>query len=583
MNASPTLALARSEFERLCNGKAEFLLDEKLSSFEISRRNGAWVFSAPGEVELLYAVYDCAERFCGYDFFEPGTEDFDPACVVTDLPDGVLVSAKKPIVRHCGFIQEFPFDEEETPKLFDFMAKNKLNYLLVWMKYYDELSAELKQYAAVRGITIESGHHNFEYLIPQEKYGKDHPEYFAVRAKDSDIKALPGVTHASRQLCTTEPGLRREVARQLLDYCRKNPELTRVGLNPNDGFGWCECPRCSKYYLPDDNRKFRSSTKPGYFYAEKAYDEFIGTVADEIHREKPELALNFFAYVNYATPAGDFKLTPGIAVQHANYWRCVKHDIYDPDCPTNRGFWNDIKAWAKAKAGGEFMLYEYYMGINFYMSLPLLFWRRMFDEFDCYRKLGADGVLTQFQMGHWSIYGSNYRFMAAAARGGDFETALDRFYERRFGKCASEAKEFFKAVDEVMNSFEECHIPTPASLFSRIKLEQLEVLMPPARRLARRLPDIRPAADLEIWVSYLIRFKKLYDKEIARTILPDEMKKFLKWIKQQKTRRVLATKQVLRYLGMWLEDVENDRPCRFFDVDWPAEFRRRREIINRAK
>ena len=138
-------------------------------------------------------------------------------------------------------------------------------------------------------------------------------------------------------------------------------------------------------------------------------------------------------------------------------------------------------------------------------------------------------------------------------------------------------------VDEVMNSFEECHIPTPASLFSRIKLEQLEALMPLARRLARKLPDIRPAADLEIWISYLIRFKKLYDKEIARTITPEEMKKFLKWIKLQKSRRVLAAKQVLRYLGMWQEDIENNRPCRFFDVDWPAEFRRRREIINRAK
>ena len=130
MNTSPTLALARCEFERLCTGKAEFLLDLELPSFEISRRNGVWVFRAPSEVELLYAVYDCAERFCGYDFFEPGTEDFDPTCVVANLPEGVLVPAVKPALRHCGFIQEFPFDEEETPKLFDFMAKYKLNYLL---------------------------------------------------------------------------------------------------------------------------------------------------------------------------------------------------------------------------------------------------------------------------------------------------------------------------------------------------------------------------------------------------------------------------------------------------------------------
>ena len=186
--------------------------------------------------------------------------------------------------------------------------------------------------------------------------------------------------------------------------------------------------------------------------------------------------MNFFAYVNYASPAKNFKLTPGIAVQHANYWRCVKHDIFDADCPTNRGFFNDITAWAKAKAGGEFMIYEYYMGINFYMSVPLLFWKRMFDEFDCYKKLAVDGVLTQFQMGHWSVYGSNYRFMAAAARGEDFELSLCRFYERRFGKYASDAEKFFDSVAAVMESFEDCHIPTPASLFSRISPDFVSIL-----------------------------------------------------------------------------------------------------------
>ncbi len=582
MRSSDTLKLAKTEFLRLCGKTAGFVIDPALPSFETSRVDGKWLFRAPNEVELLYAVYDCAERFFGYDFFEPGTEEFDPAEVKSVPDNGVLVASRTPVVRHCGFIQEFPFDETDTPQLFDFMAKNKLNYLLVWMKYYDELPEYLKEYAAVRGIIIESGHHNFEYLIPQEKYGKSHPEYFAIRGKDADIKALPGVTHASRQLCTTEPGLRKEIARQLLDYCEKNPELSRVGLNPNDGFGWCECPRCSKYYLPDDNRKFRSSTKPGYFYAENAYDEFIGAVAEELHQHKPEIALNFFAYVNYASPAKGFKLTPGIAVQHANYWRCVKHDIFDNSCPTNRGFFNDISAWSRAKAGGEFMIYEYYMGINFYMSLPLFFWKRMFDEFACYKNLAVDGVLTQFQMGHWSVYGSNYRFMAAAARGEEFASAISRFYQRRFGKYAAEAENFFNAASAVMESFEDCHIPTPASLFCRITLAQLEALLPSARKLARKLPGIRPAADLEIWISYLIRFKKLYDKEIDRTITAAEMKRFLAWIKRNRSRRVVAA-PALRYLGMWLEDIQNGNPCRFFDVDWVAEFRRRRAACPRAR
>ena len=133
-----------------------------------------------------------------------------------------------------------------------------------------------------------------------------------------------------------------------------------------------------------------------------------------------------------------------------------------------------------------------------------------------------------------------------------------------------------------MESFEDCHIPTPASLFCRITLAQLEALLPSARKLARKLPNIRPAADLEIWISYLIRFKKLYDKEIDRTITAAEMKRFLAWIKRNKSRRVVAA-PALRYLGMWLEDIQNGNPCRFFDVDWVAEFRRRRAACPRAR
>lgn len=574
---NPTLSLAKNEFQRFSGTKAQFILRKDLPSFEISRRDGQWIFSAPSEVELLYAVYECAENFLGYDFFEPGTENFDPAAVCQNQPEGILVPARQPRIRRCGFIQEFPFDPVETPRLFDFMAKNKLNYLLVWMKYYDELSSELKNFAAIRGIVIESGHHNFEYLIPFEKYGKNHPEFFAVRAKDQNLKDLPGVTCIKRQLCTTDHGLRQEIARQLLEYQHKNPELSRVGLNPNDGYGWCECPRCKKYYLPDDNRKFRSAPNPGYFYAEKAYDEFIGAVAKNIHEKNPDLTLNFFAYVNYSTPAENFKLTPGIAVELANYWRCVEHDLFDPDCPTNHGFLKDLLAWEKAKAGGELMMYEYYMGINFYISLPLLFWKRMFDEFEYYRQHHVDGVLTQFQMGHWSVYGSNYRFMAAAARGGDMETALDRFFRRRFGKYAGDAREFFAGIEKLISSVNGCHIPTPASLFSRISPEQLNGLLPQARKLARKLPDIRPAADLEIWIKYLIKLKNLYDKEMDRTITPQEMKKFLAWLKRQKNRRIIAT-AAFRYLKMWLEDIQNGNKCRFFDVDWPAEFNRRKKI-----
>jgi DNA-binding LacI/PurR family transcriptional regulator len=107
------------------------------------------------------------------------------------------------------------------------MAKNKLNYLMVWMKYYDELSAELKEYAAIRGIIIESGHHNFDYLIPPEKYRKNHPDFFAVTAENKR-RQLAGMPEVSRQLCTTNPALRTELLNSLLRYRKEHPEIKGI-------------------------------------------------------------------------------------------------------------------------------------------------------------------------------------------------------------------------------------------------------------------------------------------------------------------------------------------------------------------
>ena len=126
-----TLELAENELRKY-GLNAELTIELNLPSFEIRRKNAVTVIAAPDSLELLYGVYDLAERAGGYCFFEPGRDRFDPARIRT-LPEGVAVPARKPLLKRRGFIQEFPFDSE-TADLFDWMAKNKLNYLLTWMK-----------------------------------------------------------------------------------------------------------------------------------------------------------------------------------------------------------------------------------------------------------------------------------------------------------------------------------------------------------------------------------------------------------------------------------------------------------------
>ena len=116
-----TLELAHSELTRF-NGYAKLNVDPSLPSFEIRCTSGAVMISGPTAVDVLYGVYDFAERYLGYCFFEPGRDRFDAENIVYPLPEGVLVKARAPLMKNRGFIQEFPFDAD-TPALFDWMAK----------------------------------------------------------------------------------------------------------------------------------------------------------------------------------------------------------------------------------------------------------------------------------------------------------------------------------------------------------------------------------------------------------------------------------------------------------------------------
>ena len=571
---SLSMRLVKQEMSRY-NVPAELLIESALPSFEIRVVKGKPVIAAPSETELLYGVYDYAERFNGWDFFEPGNDAFHPELVKEFSGEGVIVPAKEKKLDRVGFIQEFPFSDEAY-KTLDWMAKNKANYLMVWMEYYDRMDEKIKEFAAVRGIIIESGHHNFNYLIPPEKYRKDHPDFFADTAANRQ-RQLAGMPEVSRQLCTTNPALRAELVKNLRQYHEDHPEVTCLGLNPNDGFGWCECENCSKLYD-------KSSMGDSYCRSEKHYrangifNSLIDDVGAQLHEAAPNLKLNFFAYVNYSTPAPDFKLKPGTGVHLALYWRCISHAINDPKCGINSGYFRDILAWQKAKAGGDFNIYEYYMGINFYLAMPMLHFENMFKEIDLYHDCKVNCVSTQFWLENWSSYGINYYFMAQAARGEKFSDAMERFYTTRFGKMADAARRFYGKLQKILQNLGACHIPHVISFLSRTTLEELEDLREDAALIGENCP-LLPGRIFPVWVEYMIRFKKIYDLSLTRRTPAAEVREFLDWILSHQEAKLFVPERFTTFFESWFEDIENGKDWRYFtENDWQTEYDRHPHI-----
>ena len=573
----PTLCLIRTEMERygVC---AELVTDDSLDSFELRIANGKLIIAAPDNIELLYGVYDFAERFGGWDFFEPGRDNFDPARRVSPLPEGVLFPAKKPLLKRRGFIQEFPFDAE-TPMLFDWMAKNKLNYLLVWMKYYDQLSDELKEAARIRGIVIESGHHNFNYWIPGKVYGVDHPEFFAEIGGKRISPSGNSELLLSEQLCTTNPELRKEIVDRMVQYCAEHPEIKTISLIPNDGFGWCECPECSKFYDRNSRGDFYSVSEHVY-KADRIYHDLIRDVAAQLNKVRPDIQLTFCAYVNYCAPSENFTLEPGMAVHMATYWRCINHAIDDPACPINSNYISDIKKWCAVKRGGEVNIYEYFMGVNFYLSLPMLHLDEMFREMQEYHRCQVDGIMTQFHISHWSVYGINYAFMARAARGEAAEAVQKEFFARRFKGDAARGEAFFRRIKAVLAALGSCHIPYPDSFLRRVAKADLCALLEEARRLAEGDTADTFRRELVIWMEYLVRFKEFYDLNASGKATSAHADELLNWIGGFRDTRIFVHQKFVSYFNRVKMVLARGDRWLHFDLDWEDEYiRRHREML----
>ena len=557
-----------------------FDLNPASKGFSVIAGSDNLTFHAPTAVEILYAVYDFAEEFLGFCFFEPGVDRVDKKNAVVELKEDVLIANRRPLLINRGFIQEFPFSEDSY-QIGDWMAKNKLNYLMTWMKFYDEMPEAMKEFYQIRGIEIESGHHNFNYWIPPEKYYRSRPDFFAVIdgrriSPSTDKSALL----LSEQLCTANPELRAEIVKNMAAYCRKHPEVKTISLIPNDGFGWCECERCSTFYDKNAMGGFYS-VSAHVSKAGRIYHDMVRDVVTQLARLLPEINVTFCAYVNYCAPSEGFKLGKNMAVHFAPYWRCINHRINDKNCGTNSYYEADLKKWLSAKAGGKVNIYEYYMGVNLYVSLPMVHHEDIFDEISWYGEQGVDGVLTQFHLSHWTVYGLNYCMMAKAAYGADKKYAVESVLRGIFREDWKVAERFYTAMKKLVLSAGNCHIPYPYSLFSRTSIKQYRKIHVLAQELLTLSTGDKFRKALVLWAEYLLKFKELFDRYQNERIQIKDVEGFQQWLQRLPPSRILVLPKTDMLLGAWIECLKTGREWLHFNLDWEDNYiRKHRESLN---
>lgn len=144
------------------------------------------------------------------------------------------------------------------------------------------------------GVNWKWNFHTFCELMSPDDYYDEHPEYFAM--VNGQRTVTDSSSHHENQLCTSNPEVIREVAKNLIAVLDAEPDIEIIALSPNDGGGFCQCDECRALDEPGRDWFAKYSRRLAIFNNE---------VARIVRQKHPDVLIKVGAYAMYARPLLD--------------------------------------------------------------------------------------------------------------------------------------------------------------------------------------------------------------------------------------------------------------------------------------
>ena len=256
----------------------------------------------------LYGVYQFLEDFLNVRFL---THDH------THVPDGSAVQIP------CGayactppfsFRWSFYSENREQP---DFAARLRVN----------TVTEEKRLGGKTRQNLIN---HTFHMLAPFDRYGAEHPEYYAMVDGQRDTDTHGG----GPQLCVTNPEVIDITADAAIDYLSQHPGLQNISVSQADTDRYCRCEACEAVNQPEGSPM-------------GAQLAFVNAVAERIERVYPEVKVGTLAYWYTRKAPRTIRPRHNIQIQLCSIECCTLHPVDDPACQKNQVFCQDMSDWGK--------------------------------------------------------------------------------------------------------------------------------------------------------------------------------------------------------------------------------------------
>lgn len=386
------------------------------------------VYSRAGTV---YAVYDMLEKLgCGFYSFD---EEF--------IPD----------LKACPD-REITFDYTETPAFEvrqilaastrrhpDYVAKMRIKDCYCGAVAGGNLSP---LWANGSGGAVRQGH-NFYDLIPPKKYKQAHPEWF---------------DETSGQLCFSQPDLIDEIAAEVVNRVRKNPQSKFFAVSQNDTVNPCGCEKCKAAY-----EKYGVSGTLIRFINAIARKVKAAVEAEFPHREIYIVTFAYYFSIKAPVDKIDGKFVPldpsvvpddNVYIFYTTIDHCFYHPLTDKNCEWNAWFEDNFAAW-KQLSGGRMMVWNYSANYAHYLY-PFFGYRAMRENYAFFARNGIKYVLDHGNCeGEFADFAELKTYVLSKICWNperDVEALMREFITAYYREAAPEIEEYF---DKMNRRFEE--------------------------------------------------------------------------------------------------------------------------------
>ncbi len=481
-----------------------------------TENNGNMILFGQNDRACIYSVYVLLERYLGVRFL---TQDciVIPTKQIVTLPEINYVYT--PLFEYRDVLYSDAFPKE--------------------ISLYHRLNGPFNQLDTDVGgkIIFYPFCHSFQNLVPREKYGKDHPEYFSL------IQGTRAVTGSNHQLCLTNPDVLKISTQQVFDWIKTYPDVNIFDVSQNDCKGWCECKNCTK--IVEQEKSLHGPIM-----------RFVNAIAKTVAEKCPDKRIMTLAYMYSVKPPEKEKPEENVIIRLCHQG-CYFHGF--EKCGMNFHFAEYLNQWRKKTK--HLYIWHYITNFHHYLA-PNPNLHGLASDIKYYANCGVDGLMVQgnHQCSGGELSELRQYLAAQLIWNPSRDPAMIRleFCNGYYGTAANYVLDYLTLMDEFAKN-NDVHGYMKWKPRDVIPLEFIKKAVPilTRARLRANTPEIRNRVEkllLSLWYIQLTysEFYKISEDE-GRIILAD-LKPIVEKNKINFIREVFRTRE--KNVDNWIEQMD---------------------------